>query len=231
MLKLKGVHSYYGDRHVLKGVSFEVQEGEIVTLLGRNGAGKSTTLKTIMGLLKPREGTITFQDRDITRMPPHLISRLIGCVPQGRMVFPELSVSENLKAASPTASLDKSSFVFDLFPLLNNRLDQSAGTLSGGERQALCVAMALVNKPRLILMDEPTEGLMPILVSKLQDTIRSINQQGITVLLVEQRVKMALETSTRAIIMENGIIRLEEDSKVLAGREDILQRFVGVRTE
>ena len=231
MLAIEDIHVYYGDSCALQGVSLEIREGELVALIGRNGAGKTTTLRAVMGLTRPRSGRVLFKNADITDLPPFEIARRgIGYVPQGRRLFPGLTVLENLKTGC-RGRLDKGLLrgIFQLFPILEARLNQTAGTLSGGEQQMLSVARALITAPDLLLMDEPTTGLMPILVTRLKEVIRDLNKRRITILLVEQKVPLALELSDRVYIMEKGQIRYSGKPEELKQKEDILLRHVGVK--
>ena len=231
LLSINDIHVYYGKSYILQGVSLEVNEGEVVALLGRNGVGKTTTLMTIMGLVKPKFGNTFLKEVDITSLPPFKIARLgIGYIPQGRRLFPELSVLENLKAAmrntSDTVILDD---IFDLFPTLKSRLNQRALTLSGGEQQMLTISRALATKPDILLLDEPTTGLMPALVSKLGDTIKKLNERGIAIFLVEEKIPFTLALAERAYIMDKG--RIEYSGKVedLRQEKEILYRHLGTR--
>jgi branched-chain amino acid transport system ATP-binding protein len=231
MLKLENVHTYYGKSHVLHGVSMEVKEGEVVGILGRNGVGKTTTMRTIMGLTPPKEGVIELNGVNIAGMPAYKIARLgIGYVPQGRHVFPELTVMENLKIGMREERPELFEDVFSLFPRLEERKDQLAGTMSGGEQQMLAIARALMVEPKIILMDEPTEGLMPIMVSKIMEVIHEINEKGVSILLVEQNAKMALDTVERVYIMEKGTIKHESTSEKLKENSEVLVRYLGVKT-
>ena len=231
LLSIDDIHVYYGKSYILQGVSLEINEGEVVALLGRNGVGKTTTLMTIMGLVKPRLGEIFLKEVDITSLPPFRIARSgIGYIPQGRRLFRELSVLENLKAAmrntSDTMILDD---IFDLFPALKSRLNQKALTLSGGEQQMLTISRALATKPDILLLDEPTTGLMPALVSKLGDTIKELNERGIAIFLVEEKIPFTLALAERAYIMDKG--RIEYSGKVedLRQEKEILYRHLGTR--
>ena len=231
LLSINDIHVYYGKSYILQGISLEVNEGEVVALLGRNGVGKTTTLMTIMGLVKPRLGKTFFKEVDITSLPPFKIARLgIGYIPQGRRLFPDMSVLENLKAAmrntSDTVVLDD---IFDLFPALKSRLSQKALTLSGGEQQMLTISRALATKPDILLLDEPTTGLMPALVSKLGDTIKKLNERGIAIFIVEEKIPFTLSLAERAYIMDKG--RIEYSGKVedLRQEKEILYRHLGTR--
>ncbi|OGL06435.1 MAG: ABC transporter ATP-binding protein [Candidatus Rokubacteria bacterium RIFCSPLOWO2_02_FULL_68_19] len=232
MLRLDGIHCYYGDVHVLKDVSLQLSPGEILCLLGRNGAGKTTTLRAIMGLVTPRSGRIALDGRELTGLRPHEIPRFgIGYVPQGRRIFPFLTVGENLKMGlllkgSGDEALD---WVLDLFPALRPRLRQRAGTLSGGEQQMLATARALCTGPKVLLMDEPSEGLMPTLIRRLLDTIRALKVRQVGVLLVEQKIDLALRVADRVALLENGSIRYESTPEALASNPEVLLRYLGVR--
>jgi branched-chain amino acid transport system ATP-binding protein len=231
LLSIDDIHVYYGKSYILQGVSLEVNEGEIVALLGRNGVGKTTTLMTIMGLVKPKSGKTFLKEVDITSLPPFKIARLgIGYIPQGRRLFPELSVLENLKAAtrnrSDTMILDD---IFDLFPALKSRLNQKALTLSGGEQQMLTISRALATKPDILLLDEPTTGLMPALVSKLGDTIKELNERGIAIFLVEEKIPFTLALAERAYIMDKGRIEYSGKVEELRQEKEVLYRPLGTR--
>jgi branched-chain amino acid transport system ATP-binding protein len=232
MLRLNQINCYYGGVQVLEEVSLQLAPGEILGLLGRNGAGKTTTLKTIMGLIKPRSGSIEFDGSELTRLAPHDIPRLgIGYVPQGRRLFAGLSVEENLRMGmlardSGPEILD---WVLGLFPALTERLGQRAGTLSGGEQQMLATARALCLGPKLLLLDEPSEGLMPSLVDTLLDTIDGLKAHGVAVLLVEQKVEAALRVADRIAFLENGALRHEATPEELTANPEPLHRYVGVR--
>ncbi|HXL42701.1 MAG TPA: ABC transporter ATP-binding protein [Gaiellaceae bacterium] len=233
MLKVEDVHTYYGTIQALKGISIEVHEGEIVTLIGANGAGKSTTLRSINGLNHPREGTITFQGTDITDTAPHEIVRMgISQSPEGRHVFPRMSVLENLEMGAYqrenrseiAQDLDR---VYTLFPRLQERRVQKAGTLSGGEQQMLAMGRALMARPKLLLLDEPSMGLAPIFVEKIFEIIREINDQGTPILLVEQNALMALDTANRGYVLETGHIALADDAKALRDNEQVRKTYLG----
>lgn len=231
MLEVKGINTFYGKSHVLHDLSLEVKRGELVGLLGRNGMGKSTTLKSIMGLVSPRSGQVLFDNRHVSHLPPHRIPRLgIGYVPQGRHIFPKLTVLENIKIALVDKAMDKGLLdqIFEYFPLLKERLLQPGGTLSGGEQQMLAIARGLITKPKLMLLDEPTEGLMPLLVKLIKETVRLINEKGVSLLLVEQNVKMALNICKRIYIIEKGKIVFEGLAKELTADEPMQQRYLGV---
>jgi len=230
LLKLEEIHTYIGKSYVLQGVSIEVQPGEIVALLGRNGAGKTTTMNTIVGLVQPRSGRIVFRGEDITRLPAYQVARLgMAYVPQGRHLFPKMTVFENLKTGLRTKkNIGELEGVFDLFPVLKERLKQQAGTLSGGEQQALAIARALLTKPSLLLLDEPTTGLMPIIVAKLKEIITRINAGGMSILLVEEQVPFALSLAERIYFMGKGCIAHCDHCEGLKGRKDIFIRHLGV---
>jgi branched-chain amino acid transport system ATP-binding protein len=233
ILKLDDVHTYYGTIHALKGISLEVYEGEIVTLIGANGAGKSTTLRSINGLNHPREGTITFQGENITDTAPHQIVRMgISQSPEGRHVFPRMTVLENLEMgayqredrSAISEDLDR---VYTLFPRLKERISQKAGTMSGGEQQMLAMGRALMARPKLLLLDEPSMGLAPIFVEKIFEIIREINQQGTPILLVEQNALMALDTANRGYVLETGHVALADDAKALRDNEQVRKTYLG----
>jgi len=233
LLELKAVHTYYGAIHALRGVSLTVDEGEIVTLIGSNGAGKSTTLRTISGLLRPREGEITLRDQRITGLAPHRIVELGICQsPEGRRVFARMTVHENLNMGA-FARKDKDQIakdyerVYDLFPRLRERMTQKAGTLSGGEQQMLAIGRALMSAPRVLLLDEPSMGLAPILVEQIFEIIRTINQQGTTVLLVEQNALMALGIAHRGYILQTGEVVLSDVSDNLRRNEAVRRAYLG----
>ncbi len=232
MLQLERIDCYYGGVHVLKEVSLSVADGEILGLLGRNGAGKTTMLKAIIGLVRPRSGSIAFDGHELTSLDPHDIPRLgIAYVPQGRRLFAGLSVEENLRMGllvrdSGPEVLER---VLGLFPVLTERLGQRAGTLSGGEQQKLAMARALCLEPKLLLLDEPSEGLMPRIVDTLLDTIVGLKAHGVAVLLVEQKVEAALKVADRIAFLENGALRHEATPGELAAEPEPLHRYVGVR--
>jgi branched-chain amino acid transport system ATP-binding protein len=234
LLELTDVHTYYGAIHALRGVSISVDEGEIVTLIGSNGAGKSTTLRTISGLLKPREGTITLAGKRIDQLRPHQIVELGVCQsPEGRRVFARMSVHENLEMGAfsrrdgAAKIADDAERVYTLFPRLRERTSQKAGTLSGGEQQMLAIGRALMSAPKLLLLDEPSMGLAPILVEQIFDIIQTINKQGTTVLLVEQNALMALAIANRGYILQTGEIVLTEDAASLRKNEAVRKAYLG----
>jgi branched-chain amino acid transport system ATP-binding protein len=234
MLRVEGVDSYYGLSHVLQGVSLTVDTGEAVALLGRNGAGKTTTLKTIMAVVRARRGRVTWNGEDITALPPHRIVRAgIGYVPEERRIFPNLSVYENLKMARLTTDGGRRmdaylARVLELFPPLGDRLANKGKTLSGGEQQMLTMARSLGTDPKLLLIDEPTEGLMPAFVETIGRTITEIQRQGVAVLLVEQNTRLALEATRRAYVIEKGVIKHEARSRDLAADAEARHRYLGV---
>ena len=233
MLKIDNIHVYYGAIHALKGVSLEVHKGEIVTLIGANGAGKSTTLRTVSGLLAPKSGAITFLGENIAGTPAHeIVKHGISQVPEGRRIFAEMSVQENLELGAFTRK-DKDGVAkdFDLvyrrFPRLEERRKQQAGTLSGGEQQMLAMGRALMSRPKLLLLDEPSMGLAPLLIKEIFSIIEDINREGTTVLLVEQNANMALSIAHRAYVMETGRITLQGAAKDLAASEDVRKAYLG----
>lgn len=236
LLVLENVHTYYGNVHALKGISLTVEEGEIVTLIGANGAGKTTTLKTISGLIKPREGKIIFDGHELNRIPAHKIVYMgISHAPEGRKIFPTLTVEENLMLGAYSLGNDRKTIetnkerVFALFPRLAERRKQLAGTLSGGEQQMLAIGRALMSKPRLLLLDEPSLGLAPMLVKAIFETIKEINRQGVTILLVEQNAKAALKLAQRAYVLETGRIVLSGFSHELVQDERVRKAYLGER--
>ena len=233
MLKIDDINVYYGAIHAIKGISLEVNEGEIVTLIGANGAGKSTTLRTISGLLKPKTGTMTFEGKNIAGVPAHNIVKAgISQVPEGRRIFAEMSVMENLDLGAFIRK-DKDGIqkdlkmVFERFPRLEERKNQEAGTLSGGEQQMLAMGRALMSRPRLLLLDEPSLGLAPLLIREIFSIIQDINKTGTTILLVEQNANMALSIANRAYVLETGRITLSGDAKELAASEDVRKAYLG----
>ena len=233
MLKIDTIHVYYGAIHALKGVSLEVHKGEIVTLIGANGAGKSTTLRTMSGLLAPKSGSISFLGENIAGMPAHeIVKHGISQVPEGRRIFAEMSVQENLEMGAFTRK-DKTGvekdfeIVYNRFPRLKERRKQQAGTLSGGEQQMLAMGRALMSRPKLLLLDEPSMGLAPLLIKEIFSIIEDINREGTTVLLVEQNANMALSIAHRAYVMETGRITLQGAAKELAASEDVRKAYLG----
>jgi branched-chain amino acid transport system ATP-binding protein len=232
MLEVNDIHVYYDTIHALKGVSFAIETGELVTLLGANGAGKTTTLKTISGLLRPRRGSIELEGTSLEKIESHeIVRRGVAHVPEGRKVFPRFTVLENLKIGGYTrdkrALGPELDFVFQMFPRLKERQKQHAGTLSGGEQQMLAIGRALMAKPKLLLLDEPSMGLAPKIVEQILDTIRTINKAGVTVLLVEQNAAMALAISHRGYVLETGEVMLKGTSGELAGNDLVRQAYLG----
>lgn len=234
MLEVNNIHTYYGNIHALKGISLEVEEGEIVTLIGANGAGKTTTLRTISGLLKPREGTVKLNGEDLASYPAHeLVYKGISMVPEGRGVFAKLTVEENIEMGAyidnDKGRVEKNKErVFGLFPRLRERRKQVAGTLSGGEQQMLATGRALMAQPKLLLLDEPSMGLAPILVDGIFDTIKEINKDGTTVLLVEQNASMALGIAHRGYVLQTGQIVLSDKADKLAKNEMVQKAYLGI---
>jgi branched-chain amino acid transport system ATP-binding protein len=237
ILELEDVHTYYGSIQALKGISIEVKQGEIVTLIGANGAGKSTTLRSINGLNNPRRGRIRFEGRDITHESAHhIVEQGISQSPEGRRLFPRMSVLENLEMGTfqradrsnrkaVNEDLDR---VYELFPRLSERKSQKAGTLSGGEQQMVAIGRALMARPKLLLLDEPSMGLAPIFVERIFEIIREINSQGTPILLVEQNALMALDVASRGYVLETGSIALADDAKKLKQNEDVRKTYLGV---
>jgi branched-chain amino acid transport system ATP-binding protein len=234
ILELDDVHTFYGSIEALKGISIQVREGEIVTLIGANGAGKSTTLRSINGLNHPRRGTIKFHGRDITNKAPHDVVKMgIAQSPEGRRLFPRMSVFENLQmGAFQRARNDKDlqsdlDRVYTLFPRLAERKTQNAGTLSGGEQQMVAIGRALMARPKLLMLDEPSMGLAPIFVERIFDIVREINQQGTPILLVEQNALMALDVANRGYVLETGKVALADDAKALRQNEQVRKTYLG----
>ena len=232
MLNVQDLNVYYGPIHAVKGISFQVLQGEIVTLIGANGAGKSTTLKTISGLMRSRSGKIEFLDRNISATAPHKIVELgLAHVPEGRRIFTQMTVEENLDMGAfvtRKTNLDtEKERVFELFPRLKERRGQIAGTLSGGEQQMLAMGRALMSDPKLLILDEPSMGLAPILVEQVFDIIRALHKAGTTILLVEQNAEMALSVADRAYVMETGLITLSGTGKELAASEAVRKAYLG----
>jgi branched-chain amino acid transport system ATP-binding protein len=235
MLTLDNVHTFYGKSHILHGVSLEVRPGEVVGLLGRNGVGKSTTLKTIMGLVRPSEGRIVFEGQDIAGIPPYRLAHMgLAYVPEDRRIFRLLSVMENLRTGldrpevSPErrqALLEK---VYASFPILRERRSQAGGTLSGGEQQMLAIGRAMMLEPRIILLDEPTEGLMPRMVAQIREIVEMLHAEGVTILLVEQNVPLTLGVSDRVYIMEKGVVRHHAEAAALRGDQAVIHQYLGV---
>jgi branched-chain amino acid transport system ATP-binding protein len=233
LLRVEKVHTYYGSIEALKGITVEVHEGEIVTLIGANGAGKSTTLRSINGLNHPRRGTITFRGQDITNDTAHQIVKLgIAQSPEGRKLFPRMSVTENLEMGAFQRK-DKGEFkadmdrVFELFPRLAERRNQKAGTMSGGEQQMCAIGRALMARPTLLMLDEPSMGLAPIFVQRIFETILEVNKQGTSILLVEQNALMALEIANRGYVLETGHVALADEAKALAQNEQVRKTYLG----
>jgi len=234
LLELRDVHSYYGNIHALKGISLSVEAGEIVTLIGANGAGKSTTLKTITGLLRPRQGNVVFEGEDLGQFKAHeIVYKGVAMVPEGRGVFARLSVAENLDLGAYHRS-DKAAIaedlerVFSLFPRLKERRGQVGGTLSGGEQQMLATARAMMARPQLLLMDEPSMGLAPVLVENVFETIQQINREGTTILLVEQNANMALRVASRGYVLQTGEIVLQDTCQALRENPMVQKAYLGV---
>jgi branched-chain amino acid transport system ATP-binding protein len=232
LLEVNGLHTFYGTIEALKGISLEVEEGEIVTLIGSNGAGKSTTLRSISGLTPPREGSIRFDGLEIGETPPQEIVRLgISQSPEGRKVFQRMTVRENLDLGAylrRDGEIEKDvNRVFELFPRLKEREKQKAGTMSGGEQQMLAIGRALMAEPKLLLLDEPSMGLAPILVERIYETVEEINKQGTTILLVEQNANFALEVSNRAYVLETGTVALSDDADKLMDNPDVQKAYLG----
>ena len=233
MLEVKDLQVYYGMIQAIKGISFEVNQGEVIALIGANGAGKTTILHTVTGLIAPKAGSIVFEGQDITKIPAHkIVSMGMAHVPEGRRVFAQLSVYDNLKMGAYTRK-DKNEIeeslemVYKRFPRLEERKNQMAGTLSGGEQQRLAMGRALMSKPKIILMDEPSMGLSPIFVNEIFDIIQEVSASGTTVLLVEQNAKKALSIADRAYVLETGNIALEGDAKVLMNDDSIKKAYLG----
>jgi branched-chain amino acid transport system ATP-binding protein len=233
LLEVKDIHTFYGNIEALKGISLAVEEGEIVTLIGSNGAGKSTTLRSISGLTPPRTGSITFGGREIGEMPPQEIVKLgISLSPEGRHIFPRMTVRENLDLGAflrrdsngITEDLDR---VFELFPRLKERERQKAGTMSGGEQQMLAIGRALMAQPKLLLLDEPGMGLAPILVERIYETVEEINRQGTTILLVEQNANFALDTASRGYVLETGKVALADEAQKLKADPGVQRAYLG----
>ena len=234
LLHLDGVHSYYGHIHALKGVSLTVEEGEIVTLIVSNGAGKSTSLRTISGMIHPQAGQVRFDGRDISRLEPHdIVLAGLGHVPEGRGIFPKLTVRENLEMGAftvndPQAVRERMASGFELFPRLKERRGQYGGTLSGGEQQMLAIARGLMMKPRLLMLDEPSMGLAPVLVELIFDIIKTLNEQGTTILLVEQNALMALSIAHRGYVLQTGEIVVSDTAANLRQNEAVQKAYLGV---
>ncbi len=234
LLSLHDIHSFYGHIHALKGISVEVNEGEIVTLIGSNGAGKSTTLRTISGLIHPKPGKILLGDKDISHMKPHAIVLAgLGHVPEGRGIFPKLTVKENLEMGAftvddPEEIERRMAYGFELFPRLKERISQYGGTLSGGEQQMLAIARGLMMNPRILMLDEPSMGLSPLLVELIFDIIKSLNEKGTTILLVEQNALMALSIAHRGYVIQNGEIVVGDTAANLKSNEMVQKAYLGI---
>ena len=232
LLKVNNLHVYYGAIHAIKGISLEVNEGEIVTLIGANGAGKSTTLNTIVGLLKPRQGTIAFAGMPVDGIPASkMVYRGLSLCPEGRRIFQQMTVKDNLVMGGfsrPNDELQESmEHVYSFFPRLKEREKQIAGTLSGGEQQMLAMGRALMSKPKLMMLDEPSMGLAPILVDQVFDIIRELHSSGVTILLVEQNAQMALSIANRAYVLETGTISMSGDAQDLLQNDDVRKAYLG----
>ena len=233
MLSVNDIHVYYGNIAAVKGISIEVKQGEIVTLIGSNGAGKSTTMRAISGLVSPRRGSITFEGKKISGMPGHLVTALgISQSPEGRRIFGRMSVDENLDLGAflrndKDGVLADRERIYELFPRLKERIHQKAGTLSGGEQQMLAVARALMTRPRLLMLDEPSMGLAPLLVELIFNTIKQIREQGMTILLVEQNALAALDVADRAYVLESGVIKQQGNAADLAASDEVRKAYLG----
>jgi branched-chain amino acid transport system ATP-binding protein len=234
LLEVQDVHSYYGNIHALKGISLSVEKGEIVTLIGANGAGKSTTLKTISGIVKPRRGQVKLAGEDLIQYPAHeIVTKGLSHVPEGRGIFSRLTVLENLElgayirndAQQISGDLER---VFSLFPRLKERQKQVAGTLSGGEQQMLAIGRGMMGRPQVLLLDEPSMGLAPILVESIFETIQNVNKAGTTILLVEQNALMALQVAHRGYVIQTGEIVLQDDAKALQNNETVKKAYLGL---
>ncbi len=234
LLTLENVHSYYGRIHALQGISLKVEEGEIVTLIGANGAGKSTTLRTISGLIHPKQGKVTLKGQDISHMDPHKIVELgVGHVPEGRGIFPTLTVKENLEMGAftvdnPGQIEERMEYGMSLFPRLKDRINQKGGTLSGGEQQMLAMARGLMLNPHILMLDEPSMGLSPILVESVFDTIKQMNAKGTTILLVEQNALMALSIAQHGYVLQTGQIVLSDTAENLRSNEMVQKAYLGI---
>ncbi|MCE9646240.1 MAG: ABC transporter ATP-binding protein [Chloroflexi bacterium] len=234
MLELKDVHTYYGNIHALKGISLTVGDGEIVTLIGSNGAGKSTTLRTIQGLNKPKSGSVVFNGTELHKLPAHEISALgVAQSPEGRMIFPRMTVMENLEMGAYvrkdlTSLKDDLDHVFTLFPRLKERIGQKGGTLSGGEQQMLAMGRALMAKPKILLLDEPSMGLAPLLVELIFEIIKKLNEEGTTILLVEQNALMALSIADRGYVLQTGEVVLADQADKLMKNDMVQKTYLGV---
>lgn len=233
MLEIENLNSFYDKIHILQGVNISIKEKEFIGLIGRNGVGKTTTLKSIMHLMSKQTGKIYFNGLDLSSIEPNKIQSLgIGYVPQGRGIFPTLTVRENLEISIKKKQKDNKAVdeILEQYPRLKERLGQLGGTLSGGELQTLAIARCLVAKPKLLILDEPTEGIMPVLVKQIRNELKKINKMGITILLVEQNVKTALNLCERVYIMEKGVIVHEENSSTLKNNKEVLNRYLGMNS-
>ena len=235
LVAVQEIHTYYGKSHILHGVSLAVGAGEVVGLLGRNGVGKSTTLKTVMGLVRPSQGEVRYEGRAITGLAPHRLARLgIAYVPEDRRIFRLLTVMENLRTGLDRAGLDEArkqallDKVYRYFPVLADRRNQAGGTLSGGEQQMLAIARAMMLEPKIILLDEPTEGLMPRMVSQISQIIEALHQEGVAILLVEQNVPLTLEACQRVYLMEKGVVRHHATSAELRANDAVIHQYMGI---
>lgn len=234
ILEVENVHSYYGHIHALKGISLYVEEGEIVSLIGSNGAGKSTTLRTVSGIIHPRKGTIKLAGQDIAHMEPHnVVMAGVGHVPEGRGIFPKLTVHENLDMGAytsndPAKNAERMEEVFELFPRLKERVEQYGGTLSGGEQQMLAIGRGLMQNPRILMLDEPSMGLAPVLVELIFDIIKKLNERGTTILLVEQNAHMALSIAHRGYVLQTGNIVLTDSAENLKKDEMVQKSYLGI---
>jgi branched-chain amino acid transport system ATP-binding protein len=235
LVAVEEIHTYYGKSHILHGVSLTVGAGEVVGLLGRNGVGKSTTLKTVMGLVRPSQGEVRYEGRAITGLAPHRLARLgIAYVPEDRRIFRLLTVMENLRTGLDRAGLDEArkqallDKVYRYFPVLADRGNQAGGTLSGGEQQMLAIARAMMLEPKIILLDEPTEGLMPRMVSQISHIIDALHQEGVAILLVEQNVPLTLEACQRVYLMEKGVVRHHATSAELRANDAVIHQYMGI---
>ena len=237
ILKVEDINVYYGSIHAIKGISFEVQEGEVVTLIGANGAGKSTTLNAVSGLLRSKTGSISFLGESLAKVPSHkVVAKGLALVPEGRRIFPDMTVTENLEMGAYLRHKDKPGIqksmqeVFELFPRLEERRKQLGKTLSGGEQQMLAVARALMAKPDLIMLDEPSTGLAPLVIKGIFDIIKSVRDSGTTVLLVEQNAKMALSIADRGYVLKNGRIVMEDTGRNLLNNDDVRKAYLGEKS-
>jgi len=234
ILEVQNIHTYYGQSHILQGVSFQVDKGEIVLLSGRNGAGKTTTIKSILGLVPPKSGEIKFLEEKINGLPTHTITQKgISFVPEERRIIPGLTVYENLRLAmlknkDRTKEKENLDRIAQIFPRLKDRWNQEGTSLSGGEQQMLAIARGLVSDPTLMLVDEPSEGLMPLLVERIAEVLREIQQNGVTILLVEQNIEMALEISNRCYLMDEGVIKFEGTPKEIRDNEEIQRKYLAI---